>query len=86
MLSLHFDRAVDPNIHTGIRALVEKTVRYFKKESVPMAMRSTVAEGNRVNLHVYRMPKEEYDLLIHIVKVLGNSDLGIRRITLDEEA
>lgn len=85
MVCMQFERAVDPNIHGRIRTLIENTVQYFKKESVPISVRSTVEEGQVVRLHFYRMPKEEHDLLIHIIKVLGNSDLGVKKITLEEE-
>lgn len=85
LVKLHFERPVDPNIHGRLRSLIENTVQYFKKENVPISVRSALADGQAVNLHFYRIPREEYELLIHIVKVLGNSGLGIKKITLEEQ-
>ena len=83
MVHLLFRHAVDRNVMTQIRDLMNDTIRYFNKESVYIEVKATIPEPNKVDLHFKRFPEEEEQLLVDMINVLGNSDLGIIRVFVD---
>ena len=46
-------------------------------------IKATVPDATTVNLFFEKIPAEENELLIDIIKVLGRSDLGIVKAILD---
>lgn len=80
---LLFRRPVDPNITKRIHEIIVSTVKYFHKENVFMKIKATVPDATTVNLHFVKIPEEEHELLVNIIKVLGKSDLGITKVFLE---
>ncbi len=80
---LLFRRSVDPNVTSRIYEIIKATVEYYGKENVYMKIRATVPTTESVNLEFVRIPKEELELLGNIIKVLGNSGLGIAKAIVD---
>jgi len=74
---------VDPNVMTRIHELMSDTIRYFKKESVFIKVKASIPSEDTVDLHFTQFPEEERQLLIDMIQVLGNSDLGIGRVVVD---
>ena len=80
---LLFRRPVDPNITKRIHEIILTTVKYFHKENVYIKVKATVPDSTTVNLHFVKIPEEETELLVNIIKVLGKSDLGITKVFLE---
>lgn len=80
---LLFRRQIDPNITKRIHEIIFTTIKYFKKENVYIKIKASVPDSTTVNLHFVKIPEEESELLINIVKVLGKSDLGIIKAILE---
>ena len=78
-----FRRPVDPNITKRIHEIILTTIKYFHKEDVYIKIKASVPDATTVNLFFEKYPEEENELLVNIIKVLGRSDLGITRATLD---
>ena len=66
-----------------IHEIIITTVKYFHKENVYIKIKASVPDATTVNLKFERIPEEETDLLVNIVKVLGKSDLGITKAVID---
>ena len=84
LVRLSFDRAIDPNLLNQIQSLMGDTIAYFNKSHVPISVRAEMTGQTTLNLNFVRIPKEEEPLLINIVKVLGRSNIGIRRAIIDD--
>ncbi len=80
---LLFRYSVDPNITKRIQEIILSTVKYFHKEDVYIKIRATVPDATTVHLYFDKIPAEENELLINIIKVLGKSDLGITKVYLE---
>jgi len=80
---LLFRRPIDPNITKRIHEIILTTIKYFHKENVYIKIKATVPDSTTVNLHFVKIPEEETELLINIIKVLGKSDLGITKVFLE---
>ena len=80
---LLFRYAVDPNITKRIHEIILTTIKYFHKEDVYIKIRATVPDTTTVHLYFDKIPAEENELLINIIKVLGKSDLGITKVYLE---
>ena len=80
---LLFKRPVDPNVTKRIHEIILTTIKYFHKENVYIKIKATVPDSTTVNLHFVKIPEEETELLIQIIKVLGKSDLGITKVFLE---
>jgi hypothetical protein len=50
---------------------------------VYIKIKATVPDATTVNLHFVKIPENETELLINIIKVLGKSDLGITKVFLE---
>ncbi len=83
MVHLIFRHPVDPNVVTRIRELMADTIRYFGKEHVFIKVKATIPSENTVDLNFSQFPAEEHKLLVDMIQVLGNSDLGICRVLVD---
>ncbi len=80
---LLFKRPVDPNITKRIHEIIITTIKYFKKEDVYIKIKATIPDSTTINLNFVKIPEEETELLINIIKVLGKSDLGITKVYLE---
>ncbi len=80
---LLFRRQVDPNITKRIHEIILTTIKYFHKEDIFIKIKATIPDSTTVNLHFEKIPEEETELLINIIKVLGKSDLGITKVFLE---
>ena len=80
---LIFKSAVDPSITKRIHEIILATIKYYHKEDVYIKIKATIPDSNSINLEFVKIPESEISLLVNIIKVLGRSDLGITRATLD---
>lgn len=80
---LLFRRPVDPNVTKRIHEIILTTIKYLHKEDVYIKIKATVPDATTVNLHFVKIPENETELLINIIKVLGKSDLGITKVFLE---
>ena len=80
---LIFRRPVDPNITKRIHEIILTTIKYFHKEDVYIKIKATVPDSSTVNLHFVKIPENENELLVNIIKVLGGSNLGITKVILE---
>ena len=83
MVHLIFRHPVDPNVMTRIQELMADTIRYFGKEHVFIKVKASIPAEDTVDLHFTQFPVEEHKLLVDMIQVLGNSDLGICRVLVD---
>ena len=82
-VKLLFKNIVDPNITARIYEIIKATVEYYNKESVSIRIKATVPDEKTVVLDFIRIPEEEGELFVNIIKVLGNSNLGITKAIVD---
>ena len=84
VVHLYFGRAIDPNVIGQIHRLMSDTIAYFNKTHVSISVRAEIVGPTQLDLNFIRIPKEEEPLLINIVKVLGRSNIGVRRASIDD--
>ena len=82
-VKLLFRKSVDPNITTRIYEIMKATVEYYGKDRVYLKIRATVADSQTVILDFEHIPMEEMELLGNIIKILGNSGLGIAKAIVE---
>ena len=80
---LRFRRSVDPNITTRIYEIIKATIEYYGKEKVYLRIKASVPDTETVRLDFVEIPLEEMELLSNIIKVLGNSGLGIAKAIVE---
>ena len=80
---LFFRNTIDSDITKRIHEIILQTIKYFHKEEVYIRIKATIPDSNTVNLQFVKIPEEELPLLVNIVKVLGRSELGIMKATVD---
>ncbi|MBO5946378.1 MAG: hypothetical protein J6Q69_07215, partial [Clostridia bacterium] len=80
---LIFRGSVDPSITKRIHEIILATIKYYHKENVYIKIKATIPDYNSINLEFVKIPENEIPLLVNIIKVLGRSDLGIIKATLD---
>ena len=80
---LLFRRNVDPNITTRIQETIKATVDYYGKNNVSLKIRASMPDTQTVILEFINIPLEEMELLGNIIKVLGNSGIGIAKAIID---
>ena len=80
---LMFRRSVDPNVTARIYEIIKATIEYYGKEKVYLKIKATVPDTNTVCLEFVKIPMEEMELLSNIIKVLGNSGLGIAKAIVE---
>ena len=82
-VKLVFRRSVDPNITSRIHEIIKATMEYYGKDKVFMKIRASVPDSQNVNLEFLQIPIEEMELLSNIIKILGNSGLGIAKAIVE---
>jgi hypothetical protein len=80
---LLFRHNIDPNVNARIRELISAALTQFGKQHVYIKVRASIPDNTTVILNFVKIPEEELDLLVDIVKYLGNSDLGIYKIIVE---
>lgn len=80
---LMFRYAIDPNVTARIQEIMTATIQYFHKEDVYIKVKATIPDSTTLLLEFVRIPAEENELLVNIIKVLGNSGLGISKIVIE---
>lgn len=83
LVRLMFRHKVDPNVTSKIHELISSALGYFHKEHVYIKVKASITKSSTVVLNFVKIPEEEIDLLIDIIKILGNSDLGISKIIME---
>ena len=82
-VKLIFRRRVDPNITNRIHEIIKATVEYYGKDNVTLKIKAMVTDSQTVVLEFAEIPIEEMALLGNIVKILGNSGLGIAKAIIE---
>lgn len=82
-VKLIFRRSVDPNITSRIHEIIKATVEYYGKDKVYMKIKASVPDSQTVCLDFTQIPIEEMPLLGNIIKILGNSGLGIAKAIIE---
>ena len=78
-----FRKSVDPNITNRIYEIMKATVEYYGKDKVYLKIKATVADSQTVIIDFEQIPIEEMELLGNIIKILGNSGLGIAKAIIE---
>lgn len=78
-----FRRSVDPNITTRIHEIIKATIDYYGKDKIYMKIRASIPDNQTVCLEFLQMPSGEMELLSNIIKILGNSGLGIAKAIVE---
>ena len=78
-----FRRAADANVIGKIREIIEETIKQNNKQHVRIHMKAYQEDRDVVNLDVLKMPADEQELLIAIVKAIGNARIGVIKIILE---
>ena len=82
-VKLIFRRSVDPNITTRIYEIIKATLEYYGKDKVYLKIKASVPDAQTVCLEFVHIPIEEMQLLGNIIKILGNSGLGIAKAIVE---
>ena len=80
---LIFRRSVDPNITARLHEIIKATLEYYGKDKVYMRVKASIPDTTSVCLEFVKIPLEEMELLSNIIKVIGNSGLGIAKAILE---
>ena len=80
---LYFKHLIDPNITKRIYDIIKTTIEFYHKEDVYIRIKATTPEEDIVLLDFLEIPEEEAELLVNIIKVLGNSNIGITKATVE---
>ncbi len=83
VVRLVFRRSVDPNITQRIHEIIKVTLEYYGKDKIYLKVKATVPDSETVCLEFVKIPMEEMELLGNIIKVLGNSGLGIAKAIVE---
>jgi hypothetical protein len=73
-----------PDIDDDLMIFFNKLLHQFQHAiEIFIKIKATIPDSTTVNLHFEKIPEEENELLINIIKVLGKSDLGITKVFLE---
>lgn len=81
--TITFRKTVDMGVINRIQQIVEETLIESGKQDVPMHLKAFQIDDNTVGLDIIRLPIKEKDLIVTIMKALGNGHIGISRITVE---
>lgn len=82
-VKLFFKRPVKTDIANRIHEIILATIKYYHKENVYIKIKANFPDATTLNLDFVKIPENEIGLLVNIIKVLGRSDLGISKASLD---
>ena len=77
-----FRSAVDLNVITRIKEIVEEVLTFNRKHHVRIRMKAYPEDTTTIALDI-RIPESEGELLVSIIKAIGNGRIGVTRITLE---
>lgn len=80
---LIFRHNVDPNVKSRLYEIISRALEYYKKEHVYIKLKASLPEPASVMLDFEQFPEGEDELLRGIVKLIGNSDLGVMKIIVE---
>ncbi len=83
VVRLVFRWSVDPNVTKKIYEIIKVTLEYYGKDKIYLKVKATVPDSQTVCLEFVKIPMEEMELLANIIKVLGNSGLGIAKAIVE---
>ena len=63
--------------------MISIALSHYGKEDVYIKVKASIPDSSTVILNFVKIPEEELDLLVDIIKFLGNSDLGIYKVILE---
>ena len=81
-VNLIFRYNFDPNIVPKIKEITDDTIRKLDKGDVDMHIRAFPGDANSIVLQV-KLPSDEMDLLVSIVKAIGNARIGITKVSIE---
>ena len=79
---LLFRYAVDLNVVKRIKEVVEKTLVENNKEKLNIHIKAYPQDTNSIALEI-KLPQNEMDLLVSMMKALGGASIGITKIILE---
>ena len=79
---LMFRYAVDVNVIKRIKEVVEETLVSSGKEKLNIHIKAYPQDSNSITLDI-KIPQNEMDLLVSMMKALGGASLGITKIILE---
>ena len=79
---LLFRYSVDVNVLKRIKEVVEATLVAQGKEKIDIHIKAYPVDANSINLEI-KLPQNELDLLVSMMKALGGASLGITKIILE---
>ena len=82
-VKLLFRKSVDPNITTRIQEIIKATVDYYGKDGVYLRIKASLPDTQTVVLEFIQIPIEEMALLGNIIKIIGNSGLGVAKAIIE---
>lgn len=77
-----FRRNIDMNIIKRIKEIVEATLISEGKQTLKIHMKAYSTDSYTINLDI-TLPSTESDLVITLIKAVGNGGLGVTKITLE---
>lgn len=80
---LIFRSSTELGIINRIKTIIEDTLVANGKTDVDMHIKAYAIDPTTIGLDIVRMPQTEGELLVTIMKTLGNSRLGITKITVE---
>ena len=81
-VNLIFRSTFDPNIAPRIKEITDDTIRKLDKGDVDMHIRAVPGDINSIILQV-KLPSDEMDLLVSIVKAIGNARIGVIKVSIE---
>ena len=79
-----FRNPIDESITAKLRDLIATAIKIAGKERVYIKMRASIPDTTTVILDILQIPEQEMKLLVDIIHYLGNSNLGIYKVILEE--
>ncbi len=79
---LMFRYSVDLNVIKRIKSVVEETLVTHNKQKLNIHIRAYPLDANSIALEI-KLPQNETNLLVSMMKALGGASLGITKITLE---
>ena len=81
-VSLIFRYNFDPNIIPRIKEITDSTIQQLNKGDVDIHIRAYPNDANSIFLNV-KLPSNEMDLLVSIVKAIGNARIGVTKVSIE---
>ncbi len=78
-----FRHPVDLNMINTIKDVVEQTLIKQGKENIHIHIKAYQESKETINLEILRLPEDENDLLVAIVKAIGHAKIGVSKIIVE---